>query len=210
MPFPAQLAAYRKQWGYAPKILLIDGVGVVAVEDTKRSAETCLDVFEDLMKVSFLADSFGGPRFLAPKDIQFIETWEVESYRAAVARQGRRREAAGGREDRLVTGRGAGVWKGNRGRPLREGANVVIADLNEAAGRALQDELNAAAAAAGTPNRAVFVACRCHQPRLPAGACPGMREGIRRPGHPGEQRRRAESGESRGDDPGDLRLSSPV
>ena len=31
----------------------------------KRSVETCLDVFEDLMKVSWLCESFGGPRFLS-------------------------------------------------------------------------------------------------------------------------------------------------
>jgi NAD(P)-dependent dehydrogenase (short-subunit alcohol dehydrogenase family)/rhamnose utilization protein RhaD (predicted bifunctional aldolase and dehydrogenase) len=157
--FPAQLAAYRKRWGYLPKILLVDGIGVVAVEDTKRSAETCLEVFTDLMKVSFLAESFGGPRFLTPKDIQFIETWEVESYRAAVSKA-----KGGGAKPRVegkiacVTGAAQGFGRGIAEGLCREGANVVIADLNEAAGRALQDELNASAAAAGAPNRALFVA----------------------------------------------------
>jgi NAD(P)-dependent dehydrogenase (short-subunit alcohol dehydrogenase family)/rhamnose utilization protein RhaD (predicted bifunctional aldolase and dehydrogenase) len=156
--FPAQLAAYTKRWGYLPKVLLVDGVGVVAVEDTKRSAETCLDVFHDLMKVSFLAESFGGPRFLTPKDIQFIETWEVESYRAAVSKA-----KGGGAKPRVegkiacVTGAAQGFGKGIAEGLSREGANVVIADLNEAAGRAFQDELNAGAEAAGAPNRAVFV-----------------------------------------------------
>ena len=156
--FPAALADYRARWGYAPKVLLIDGIGVVAVEDTKRSAETVLDVFHDLMKVSFLAESFGGPRFLTPKDIQFIETWEVESYRAAVAKAtggGARPRAAG--KIALVTGAAQGFGKGIAEGLCREGANVVIADLNEPAGRALQDELNAAATAAGAANRAVFV-----------------------------------------------------
>ena len=155
--FPAELAAYQKRWGYLPKVLLVDGVGVVAVEDTKRSAETCLEVFTDLMKVSFLAESFGGPRFLTPKDIQFIETWEVESYRAAVskAKAGGAKRVEG--KIACVTGAAQGFGKGIAEGLCREGANVVIADLNEAAGRSLQDELNASAAAAGAPNRAIFV-----------------------------------------------------
>ena len=157
--FPAQLAAYKDRWGYPPKIFLVDGVGVVAVEDSKRSAETCLDVFHDLMKVSFLAESFGGPRFLSREDIRFIETWEVESYRAAVAKA-----KGGGAKPRvegkiaLVTGAAQGFGKGIAQGLCREGANVVIADLNEAAGRALQEELNASAMAANSPHRAVFVA----------------------------------------------------
>ena len=58
------------------------------MEDSKRSAETCLDVFEDFLKVSFFSASFGGPRFLAPADIQFIDTWEAESYPRSVAKSG--------------------------------------------------------------------------------------------------------------------------
>jgi NAD(P)-dependent dehydrogenase (short-subunit alcohol dehydrogenase family) len=153
---PAALETYKGRWGYTPKILLISGLGVVAVEDTKRSAETCLDMFEDLMKVSFLSDAFGGPRFLTPRDIQFIETWEVESYRARVAKG-----AAAGRrvEGRiaLITGAAQGFGKGIAEGLFREGANVVIADLNEAAGRSLQDELNGAAGASGATQRALFV-----------------------------------------------------
>ena len=153
---PAALAAYRQKWGYAPKILLIEGLGVVAVEDTKRSAETCLDMFEDLMKVSYLSEAFGGARFLSSKDIQFIETWEVESYRAAVAKgTGPRRRTEG--RIAIVTGAAQGFGKGITEGLFAEGANVVIADLNEQAGRSLQEDLNAKAAAGGLSNRALFV-----------------------------------------------------
>jgi NAD(P)-dependent dehydrogenase (short-subunit alcohol dehydrogenase family) len=125
---------------------------MVAVEDSPRSAETCLDVFENLMKVSFLSESFGGPRFLASRDIEFIDTWEVEGYRRAVARSaGSRRRAEG--LIAVVTGAAQGFGRGIAEGLFREGANVVIADLNEAAGRALADELNAA----GAPNRALAV-----------------------------------------------------
>jgi len=153
--FPRSVDAYRARWGYNPKIFLVSGIGVVAVEDTKRSAETCLDVFEDLMKVSWLSRSFGGPRFLSPEDIQFIDTWEVENYRRAVSKAGSAKGRAAGRIA-LVTGAAQGFGRGIAEGLFREGANVVIADLNESAGRGLEGELNAAALGAGATNRALF------------------------------------------------------
>ncbi len=161
--FPAALAAYRARWGYPPKILLVAGIGVISVEDTKRSADTCLDVFEDLMKVSFLSLSFGGPRFLSAPDIQFIDTWEVESYRRAVAKNASPRGRVQGRIA-LVTGAAQGFGRGIAEGLFREGADIVIADLNEQEGRGLERELNAAAQASGAANRSVFVAADVTSP----------------------------------------------
>jgi NAD(P)-dependent dehydrogenase (short-subunit alcohol dehydrogenase family)/rhamnose utilization protein RhaD (predicted bifunctional aldolase and dehydrogenase) len=153
--FPAALEKYRKRWGYPPKVIMIGGIGLVAVEDSKRSVETCLDVFEDLMKVSWLSEAFGGPKFLSARDIEFIDTWEVESYRRKVAKSGSSRRRVDGRIA-LVTGAAQGFGKGIAEGLFREGANVVIADLNDQAGGALAAELNAAAAGAGAANRASF------------------------------------------------------
>jgi NAD(P)-dependent dehydrogenase (short-subunit alcohol dehydrogenase family) len=135
---------------------MIPGIGVAAVEDTKKSADTCLDVFDDLMKVSWHSRSFGGPRFLSASDIQFIDTWEVENYRRAVSKAGAGRGRVHGRTA-LVTGAAQGFGRGIAEGLFREGADVVIADLNEAAGRELEAELNAAAASSGSTNRARFV-----------------------------------------------------
>ena len=161
--FPGALTSYRDRWGYSPKILMIAGIGVAAVEDTKKSAETCLDVFEDLMKVSWHARAFGGPRFLAPADIQFIDTWEVENYRRAVSKAASGRGRVSGRIA-LVTGAAQGFGRGIAEGLFREGADIVIADLNEEAGRQLEAELNAAAAASGGTNRAVFAAADVTSP----------------------------------------------
>ncbi|HTP59246.1 MAG TPA: SDR family NAD(P)-dependent oxidoreductase, partial [Spirochaetia bacterium] len=154
--FPAALDGYRKRWGYPPKMIMIAGVGLVAVEDNKRSVETCLDVFEDLMKISRLSESFGGPKFLSAGDIEFIDTWEVENYRRKVAKSGSPRRRVDGRVA-IVTGAAQGFGKGIAEGLFREGANVVIADLNETAGRALASELNAAASGSGVANRASFM-----------------------------------------------------
>ena len=126
------------------------------MEDTKRSADACLDVFEDLMKVSFLSLSFGGPRFLSASDIQFIDTWEVENYRRAVAKNATGQGRVQGRVA-LVTGAAQGFGRGIAEGLFKEGANIVIADLNKEAGRGLERELNASAQASGAVNRSVFV-----------------------------------------------------
>ncbi len=154
--FPRALESFRKTWGYPPKVLLLEGIGAAAVEDTRRSADTCLDVFEDLMKVSFQAGAFGGPRFLSQRDIDFIDTWEVESYRRAVAKGASARGRMEGRIA-LVTGAAQGFGKGIAEGLFREGANVVLADLNEPAGTELAAALNAQAGAAGAPQRSLFV-----------------------------------------------------
>jgi NAD(P)-dependent dehydrogenase (short-subunit alcohol dehydrogenase family) len=133
------------------------------VEDTKRSADTCLDVFEDLMRVSWLSESFGGPRPLSAKDIQFIDTWEVENYRRAVAKSSSARGRVDGRIA-LVTGAAQGFGRGIAEGLFNEGANVVIADLNEGAGRALEQGLNAAGASRSAANAAVFVAADVTSP----------------------------------------------
>ena len=161
--FPAALAAFKNRWGYPPKILMIQGIGMAAVEDTRKSAETCLDVFEDLMKVSWHTRAFGGARFLEPRDIQFIDTWEVENYRRAVSKAAAGRGRVHGKVA-LVTGAAQGFGKGIAEGLFREGADIVIADLNEAAGRELEAQLNASAAASGGTNRAVFAAADVTSP----------------------------------------------
>jgi NAD(P)-dependent dehydrogenase (short-subunit alcohol dehydrogenase family)/rhamnose utilization protein RhaD (predicted bifunctional aldolase and dehydrogenase) len=161
--FPRLRDEYRSKWGYDPKILLISGIGAVAVEDTKKSAESCLDVFEDLMKVSWLSRDFGGPRFLSPRDIQFIDTWEVENYRRAVSKAASARGRVAGRIA-LVTGAAQGFGRGIAEALFHEGANIVVADLNEADGRGLEGELNAAARKGGAANRALFVAADVTSP----------------------------------------------
>ncbi len=157
---PGRLDAYRKKWGYSPKVVLADGIGMIGVEDSKRSVETVLDVFEDLMKVSYLSDSFGGPRFLSAKHMAFIDAWEVENYRRAVAASGARQGRVQGRVA-VVTGAAQGFGRGIAEGLFREGANIVIADLNEKAGRALAAELTDGGR---TPNGAAFAAADVTQP----------------------------------------------
>ncbi len=146
-----KIEAYAARRGYAPKVLLVKGLGLVAVEDSPKNAETVTDVFLDAMKIAALAGKFGGPHPMTARQIEFIDNWEVENYRRKVAAT-----ASSGRvEGRtiIVTGAAQGFGEGIARNLLKEGANIVVADLNEEGGRATAEKFNSMAG----KGRALFV-----------------------------------------------------
>lgn len=80
------IAGYYSGLGYLPKVLMIQGQGVIAIEESLKSAQTVLDVYENILKISFYSENFGGPKFLNEREIAFIDNWEVENYRRKVAK----------------------------------------------------------------------------------------------------------------------------
>jgi len=72
--------------GYYPKLIIEEKGGLLAIEENDRSLENVLEVYLDEMKISFLSENFGGPHFMTPEQIQFIDNWEVEHYRRKVAK----------------------------------------------------------------------------------------------------------------------------
>ena len=81
-----KIAAYYKSYGYLPKVLALQGQGIIGVEDSPKSARNVLDVYENILKISFYSESFGGPKFLNDEQIAFIDNWEVENYRRKMAK----------------------------------------------------------------------------------------------------------------------------
>ncbi len=77
---------FEKTHGYYPKVILEETGGLTAVEENEKSLKNVLDVYLDEMKISFLSENFGGPHFMTPEQIQFIDNWEVEHYRRKVAK----------------------------------------------------------------------------------------------------------------------------
>jgi NAD(P)-dependent dehydrogenase (short-subunit alcohol dehydrogenase family) len=92
------------------------------------------------MKVAWLSRSFGGPHPMTREQIDFIDNWEVENYRRSVATGGSKGRA----ENRtiIITGAAQGFGEGIGRCLLPEGANIVVADLNEEAGRATAADFN--------------------------------------------------------------------
>ncbi len=134
-----------------PKIICIRGIGCILASDNARGAATLEDVMTDTCMISLYSEKFGGQSPMNPEQVQFIDTWEVEQYRSAIAMG-----ATTGRVDRkiaVVTGGAQGFGAGIVENLMENGANVVIADLNEEKGKEFADSLNSGKG----KNKAFFV-----------------------------------------------------
>ena len=147
-----RIGAFRRHHGYLPRVILVKGIGMIAAGENAAAADIILDVFEDMMKISWLSEFFGGPHFMTDEQIHFIDTWEVENYRrkAAAGTAGRGRA-----ENRtiIITGAAMGFGAGIAGGLFEEGANIVVADINETAGKEFLEGLNTS----GRKNQAIYV-----------------------------------------------------
>lgn len=151
--FKSQLERFRNEYKYSPKVILIKGIGLIAAEENSRAAETVLDVYEDLMKISFYTENFGGPRFMTCYQVDFIDTWEVENYRRKVSKGGLQDSDLVANKIAVVTGAAQGFGEGIATALFEKNANVVIADLNEEKGNELVNKLNSS----NRKNTAVFI-----------------------------------------------------
>ena len=145
------IEAYIARKGYTPKILLIKGIGLVAVGDNARGAGIITEVFLDAIKVAWYAESLGGVHGMEPAWIDFIDNWEVENYRRKVAAGHSQGRVEG--KTIIVTGAAQGFGEGIARELMGQGANIVVADLNEAVGQTTADSFNAVA----RNNKAIFV-----------------------------------------------------
>lgn len=81
-----KLTDFEKTHGYYPKVVLEEQGGLILTEENSKSLHTVLEVFTDMMKISYLSEQFGGPHSMSPEQIKFIDNWEVENYRRKVAK----------------------------------------------------------------------------------------------------------------------------
>ncbi len=81
-----QIANYFETYRNLPKVLAIERQGVIGIEENIKSVLTVLEVFTNILKVSYLSENFGGPKFMTASQIEFIDNWEVENYRRKMAK----------------------------------------------------------------------------------------------------------------------------
>lgn len=146
-----KIEAFAAEKGYTPKVLLIKGIGLVAVGDNSKNAQIITDVFTDAMKVAFYAQSFGREHPMEKAWIDFIDNWEVENYRRKVAAGSSKGRVEG--KTIIVTGAAQGFGEGIARELMAQGANIVVADLNEATGEKTAASFNEMAGS----NKAIFV-----------------------------------------------------
>jgi rhamnose utilization protein RhaD (predicted bifunctional aldolase and dehydrogenase)/NAD(P)-dependent dehydrogenase (short-subunit alcohol dehydrogenase family) len=150
--FRYQLPHFMSEYGYVPKVFIIKDMGIFAVGDNFTNAEACLDVYEDLVKISYYASLCGGIKFLIPEQVDLINKWEVENNTRKVTHLSGSVNKLSNKIAVLTGGTqefGAGIAESL----FLLNFNVVIADLNEEAGSDLAKRLSSKK----TLNWAIFV-----------------------------------------------------
>ena len=76
-----KFGGYLSAHGFAPKIVIVMGVGFFALGSNQKEAETARALFIDAMKIVVYARAFGGTSPLPDDFTYFILNWEAEMYR---------------------------------------------------------------------------------------------------------------------------------
>jgi rhamnose utilization protein RhaD (predicted bifunctional aldolase and dehydrogenase)/NAD(P)-dependent dehydrogenase (short-subunit alcohol dehydrogenase family) len=137
-----QLPRFKSEFGYTPKVIVIKDMGIFSVDETCSAAESVLDVYEDLIRISHYAQQCGGVKFLTPEQVAFIDQWEVENYRRKIAKSGSGESKLANRIA-IVTGGAQGFGAGIAESLYNLNLNVVVADVNTETGETFVNKLNA-------------------------------------------------------------------
>ncbi len=135
----AAVEAYRAAHGKNPVIVVVPGLVAFGAGASLAAAQTALATFTDALRVARDAERIGSVRVMDAAERGFIENWEAEAYRKAIAAG-----ASGGRLDGkvvMITGAAQGFGLGIARELITQGASLVLADLNLAGAQAAADEL---------------------------------------------------------------------
>lgn len=74
------VAKFKAARGYAPKVI-VAGRRIYGIGTSQKNADLALELAQDGALVIRLAEAFGGIEYMTDAAREFIENWEVESYR---------------------------------------------------------------------------------------------------------------------------------
>jgi len=120
-----------------PRVILIPGIGMFAAGKDKRTSLIVDDIYRHTISVLGSASAIGRYVSLTPREAFEVEYWPLELYKLSLAPP--EKELA--RRVALVTGGASGIGKAAAFRLAREGAHVVIGDLDEAGARKVAEEI---------------------------------------------------------------------
>jgi rhamnose utilization protein RhaD (predicted bifunctional aldolase and dehydrogenase) len=80
----AAAANYKTRHGFSPKVV-VGTNRVFGIGTTLNNAQLALELAQDGAQVMQLSEAFGGIDYMTDRAREFIENWEVESYRQSVA-----------------------------------------------------------------------------------------------------------------------------
>lgn len=119
--------AYRAKYGRLPRIILVPGKALFAAGSDVSAMRRAAAFIRDTAAIKRLSAAFGGAQTLSAASVKFIEEWEMEAYRLKCA-GGSSGQLAG--KIALVTGGAQGFGYGISEALIKEGAHVIVADLN--------------------------------------------------------------------------------
>ena len=77
---PEFAAKYISERGYAPKVI-VAGDRIYGIGNSQKNADLALELAQDGALVMQLTAAFGGINYMTDSQREFIDNWEVESYR---------------------------------------------------------------------------------------------------------------------------------
>ncbi len=135
-----------KMLGPSPRVVLLPRLGIACAGPDKKSAEVAAFNYRQVIRVIEAAESVDQFRFLDEASAFEFEYWPLELARHHLPEPELARRVA------LVTGAAGGIGLAIAERFAREGAHLVVTDLDEGAARAAADSI---CRAAGDPHRAI-------------------------------------------------------
>jgi rhamnulose-1-phosphate aldolase/alcohol dehydrogenase len=121
----------------SPRVVVIEGVGVISVGRTLKAARLARDLFERAINVMRSASALGGFVSLTDAESFAIEYWPLELYKLTLAPPPREFQG----QVALITGAAGGIGSAVARALSAEGACVVATDLDGDGARSLADEL---------------------------------------------------------------------
>lgn len=123
-----------------PRVILIPGVGMVTTGKDKAAAEATAGLYHRAAAVVRGAYALGRYTSLSRQDAYDVEYWPLELYKLTLSPP----EKELSRRVALITGAASGIGRATALRFAKEGAHVVIADINAEGAQAVADEINKA------------------------------------------------------------------
>lgn len=122
-----------------PRIILVPGIGMFTTGKDRRAARIAQDLYRHTMQVISTASTIDRYTSLSPRDLCDVEYWPLENFKLSLLPP----EKLLSRRIALVTGAAGAIGRAIASRFVREGASVILTDIDERKLRALSDELNA-------------------------------------------------------------------